>query len=225
MESATWVSAIATLLAVLVALFKEEITRLWRRPGLDAAIRLSAPDCHKTEMIFSNPRTGEVIARGDCYYFRIWVENKGNLRANRVQVFAAKLLRQHADGSFKEEKQFLPMNLKWSHSQIKPEIFAEGISPSMGKHCDLGHILDPELRNKMQQSVDADEDETLFELDLEVAPNTLSHILRPGLYRLELKIAAANAKPISRTLEINLTGKWYGDENRMFSDGIGLKEV
>lgn len=100
METATWISAIATLLAVLVALFKEEITKLWRRPSLDATIRLSAPDCHKTEMTFSNLKTNEIVARGECYYLRIWVENKGNLRADRVQVFAAKLLRQHADGVF-----------------------------------------------------------------------------------------------------------------------------
>ena len=229
MEVVTWAAAVAAFLAVLVALFKEEITRLWRRPILDAIIRLEAPDCHKTETIFYKRDTGEVYARSDSYYFRIWVTNKGGLRAEKVQVFAAKLLKRHADGIFKEEKQFLPMNLKWSHSQMStkgPEIFAEGISPEMGKHCDLGHILDPKFLNDTPQSDPGNNQEkTILELDLEVAPNTKSHLLHPGVYQLVLMIAAANSKPIKKAWEINMTGDWFYDETKMFSDGIGLKEV
>jgi hypothetical protein len=228
MEAATWISAIATLLAVLVALFKDEIVRLLRRPKLDATIRLGAPDCHKTQMTVYNSKTGEIVASADCYYLRIWVENMGGIRAEDVQVFVAKLLRRHADGSFKVEEQFLPMNLRWAHSQRAkgPEIFAEGISPQMGKHCDLGHILQPAFRQNLQQTLsDVPEDQTILELDLEVAPNTMSHMIRPGVYRLELKIAAANARPVTKTLEINLTGQWFDEETKMFSDGIGLKEI
>jgi hypothetical protein len=229
MQTAAWFSAIATFLAVLVALFKEEITKIWRRPILDGSIELRAPDCHKTEMTFFNQRSGEIFAKGDCYYFRIWVENKGNLRAERVQVYASSLLRKHADGSYKRVKNFLPMNLKWSHSKQRPEgpeIFAEGISPFMGKHCDLGHIVDPGVRKQTNQTLpDFPEEETLFVLDLEVFPSTLSHLIPPGEYRIDLKIAAANAKPVTKTFELNITGEWYENENKMFADGIGIKEI
>src|SRR4030065_1207734 len=144
-DSAVWTGSIATLLAVIVALFKDEMVRLWRRPKLQARIRLAAPDCHKTEMTLYDKNTGAVLDRSDCYYLRLWVENAGNQRAEKVQVFVSKLFRRHADGSFVEDKSFLPMNLKWAHSQLSPlgpEIFADGISPQMGTHCDFGYIID-----------------------------------------------------------------------------------
>jgi hypothetical protein len=225
-DSAVWTGSIATLLAVIVALFKEELTRCWRRPALEARIKLSAPDCHKTEMTLVNKGRGVILDKADCYYFRLWIENTGNQRAEKVQVFVSRLLRCHADGSFVEDKSFLPMNLRWSHAQLSPEIFAEGISPQMGRHCDLGHILDPSNRGVFGihlPSIAAGK--TIFEFDLEFAPNTLSHLVPPGVYRIELKLAAANVKPVTKTIEINHTGEWFADENKMFSDGIGIKEI
>ncbi len=208
------------------ALFKEDLVRLWRCPQLRATVRLQAPDCHKTEATWRNPNSGQVLARGDCYYFRLWVENKGRLPAERVEVFAAKLLRKHADGVFREEKSFLPMNLRWSHCT---EVFAERISPDMGKHCDLGHIYEPSFRSGlvlfMRTPPGADTSKTLLELDLEVQPNTFSDLLPPGTYRIELVLAAANAAPVRKQLEITLTGNWFADENKMFSDGIGIVEL
>jgi hypothetical protein len=228
-DAAVWVGSIATLLAVLVALFKEEMVKLWRRPALKARIRLAAPDCHKTQMTLFDKKTGAVIESADCYYFRLWIENTGNQRAEKVQVFVSKLFRRHADGTFVEDKSFLPMNLRWSHSQLAllgPEIFAEGISPEMGKHCDLGHILDPIKRPLFDiNSPRVPTGKTILELDLEIAPNTLSHLISPSLYIIELKLAAANLKPITKKIEINHTGEWYVDENKMFSDGIGISEI
>ena len=228
-DVAVWTGSIATLLAVLVALFKEQLVRLWRRPKIEAKIRLSAPDCHKTQMTLLDKSTGAVLGSADCYYFRLWVENTGNQRAEKVQVFLSKLLRRHADGSFVEDKSFLPMNLRWSHSQLSPlgpEIFTEGISPKMGKHCDLGHIIDPSKRVAFGIDLpNVGASKTILELDLEVAPNTLTHLVPPGVYRLEMQLAAANAEPATKTIEINHTGDWNSEETRMFSDGFGMKEI
>ena len=97
-----------------------------------------------------------------------------------VQIFAEKLLRQSADGSFREVRSFLPMNLTWSHGG---EVFAVGISPEMGKHCDLGRIIKPEHRKLFGDDVEGVPDsQTLLALDLEFKPNTKSHIIRPGAY-------------------------------------------
>jgi len=79
-DTAKWAGAIATFLAVIVALLKEEITRVWRKPELVARVKLHAPDCHKTKATFLNPITHQPDVV-DCYYFRVWVENKG---AHRV---------------------------------------------------------------------------------------------------------------------------------------------
>jgi len=228
-EIVVWLGAIATFLAVLVALFKEELVRMWRRPELNAWIKLAAPDCHKTEMTAFAQKSGSILYKADCYYLRLWVENSGNQRAEKIQVFVSKLLRRHANGSFVEDKAFLPMNLKWSHSQISPlgpEIFADGISPQMGKHCDFGQIIDPSKRAMFGHVPREDmPGKTILALDLEVAPATLSHLISPGIYRFELKLAAANLEPITKVIEINLTGDWYADENKMFADGIGIKEI
>jgi hypothetical protein len=228
-DAAIWTGSIATLLAVFVALFKEQLVRIWRRPKLETRIRLSAPDCHKTQMTRFDQKTGVAMERADCYYFRLWVENTGNQRAEKVQIFLSKLFCRHADGSFVEDKSFLPMNLRWSHSQLSllgPEIFAEGISPKMGKHCDLGHIIEPSRRVAFGINLsNVVAGKTILELDLEVAPNTLTHLLPPAVYRLEMKLAAANAEPETKTIEINHTGDWYSEETKMFSDGFGMKEI
>ncbi|ALA57797.1 hypothetical protein [Nitrospira moscoviensis] len=215
-------SAVATLLAALVALFREEIRTKWYRPVLTARIRLSPPDCHKTQQTTNNP-IAQLAQRGDCYYFRIWVQNEGRQRAEKVQVFVSRLQKKHADGFFKDVDSFLPMNLRWSHTS-PPEIFTEGISPGMGKHCDFGHIIEPNFRNSLMQPVPSGSSQgrTILELDLEVEPNTLSHLIVEGDYRLYVKVAAANCPPTEKCWEVNLTGKWFTDESKMFAEGIGI---
>lgn len=225
---AQWIAAISTFLAVLIALFKEEIIRIFRRPNLRVSVKLGPPDCHKTQVSYVAQGIAPISGIADCYYLRLWVENKGTIRAEKVQVFAARLWRRLADGSFKQVEEFLPMNLRWTHSgsRIQPEIFADGISPKMGRHCDLGHIVDPKVRQTLGESLPGvGNDKTVLALELEVQPNTLSHLLAPGVYRLELLVAAANRAPIPNTIEINLTGEWHDKEEKMFSDGVGVKLV
>src|SRR4029450_1848684 len=47
---AQWVAAFVMSLVALVALFKEEILKRWRRPILDLSLRVTPPDCYKTEL-------------------------------------------------------------------------------------------------------------------------------------------------------------------------------
>jgi hypothetical protein len=208
---ATWFGALFTLLAVLVALFKEDFLNWRYHPLLVPRVHLRPPDCHKTSF------NGGLAV----YYLRIWIENRGTQRAHQVQVFVSQLLRKHADGRFHEDSHFLPMNLRWSHTR---EVFAGGISPGMGKHCDLGFIPHPAQARSLgiaPKNVEASRN-TWLSLDLEVLPNTESHILESGTYRLELRVAAANAKPRLELLEVTLTGNWFDDQAQMFSKGVGL---
>jgi hypothetical protein len=226
---AQWAGATATLLAVLVALFKDEFLRWRRKPELRVSVALASPDCHKTTLNYVVQKTALTYGAAECYYLRIWVENVGKTRAERVQVFASKLSKRSADGSFKKVDNFLPMNLLWAHSQQGkggPEIFAEGISPQMGKHCDLGHIVDPKYRKDVGYDLPMlAAEETVLALDIEVKPNTLSHLVPPGVYRLALRVAAANCSPVDHTLEITITGKWFSDQAQMFVDGLGIRAI
>jgi hypothetical protein len=241
-----WASAIATFTAAFVALFKEEIVKLWRRPKLIGSITLHAPDCEKTEiqvtagqnpqMVFTGTNNEGVVAftgslipnaeiwRGHAFFFRLWIENQGQQRADEVQVFAKHLKLKHADGIFRTVETFMPMNLRWTHNPAhRPAIFAD-INPFMGRHCDLGSISDPS--NPTQPLLlGLDKEQVSLDLALEVFPYTQSHRLIPGCYQLELRIAAANAKPIVKVIEITFTGRWYSDVSDMFKSGIGIREI
>jgi hypothetical protein len=139
---AQWVGAFATSAAVIVALFRDEITRLWKHPQLAIRVMLEPPDCVKTQASVTAP--GNVTWTGDTYMFRLWISNTGNQRAEKVQAFVSDVLKQQQpNGPFKSMPGFLPMNLRWSHSYPAPEIYADGIAPGMGKHCDLASISDP----------------------------------------------------------------------------------
>lgn len=223
---AQWAGAAATFAAVLVALFRDEALRFWRRPRLSVSAKLGPPDCHKTTATYRTP-TG--IESADCYYLRLWVENIGKTRAERVQVFAAQLTKRHADGTFRKVDDFLPMNLRWAHGQhgvAGPEIFAEGISPLMGKHCDFGHVIDPAAQAAIGEDLpDVAPGRAILALDVEFPPNTRSHLIPPGTYRLDLKVAAANSTPVTKTIELTTRGVWYPEQSRMFSEGLGVTMV
>lgn len=220
-----WVAAAATLSAVLVALFKDEVLRWRRRPILNASIATHPPDSHLTTMQYSiGWSAGEsVMQRAPCYYFRLWVNNEGRTRAEKVEVFLRKVVRLRADGQFEIVPRYSPLHLKWSNTG---EVFAEGISPGMGRHCDLGHVLDPSHRLNIGYSLDGIEDVPrevpLFTLDVEVEPFTRAHLLGPGDYQLTLQIAAANARPIKKQLRVTFKGTWSPDERDMLSRGIGF---
>ncbi|MGO9112445.1 MAG: hypothetical protein ACLP9L_24710 [Thermoguttaceae bacterium] len=221
---AQWTGAVATLLAVLVALFKEDIASFRRKPKLRLTARVAPPDTHKLPCFFGNPSNSV-----DVYFLRVWIQNEGSARAEKVQVFVAGLCRKAATGTFSVVDSFLPMNLRWTHASDSPsgvEIFAEGISPGMGKHCDLARVVDP--RGQAEFGDDhprAKPGQTVLALATEVQPTNKSYLLVPGTYRLELRVAGANCRPRSFTVELTLTGQWYAEEEQMYRDGLGLSLV
>jgi hypothetical protein len=93
----------------------------------------------------------------------------------------------------------------------------------MGKHCDLGRIVDPKAECDRLASVSADK--TILHLDMEVEPATGSHLLPPDAYQLHLRIAAANVGPVEKRLEITIQGNWFSDQAKMFADGVGIREL
>lgn len=154
----------------------------------------------------------------------MWIENKGQIMAKNVQVFADSLWVIKSNGNKEKVKNFIPMNFKWSHSQgkeIKPEIFAEAIAPKMGKHCDFGHIIRP-TKNEINPRTGYGY--AGLELDLEVIPNNRSDILLPGEYLLKLKIAASNSKPKTVNFYIKFSGVWYENIDEMFGEGVILSK-
>jgi hypothetical protein len=138
---AQWAGVLATTSAVVVALFKEEILRRLKHPELTASIEAKHPYCIRTPLQESYEG---LPWNGSRYFLRLWVMNKGNSRAEKVEVFLSQALVQGTNGSFEPVPKFTPMNLRWSYTDYNdPDIYVDGISPGMRRLCDFGAISDP----------------------------------------------------------------------------------
>lgn len=219
---AQWAGAIATFLAVLVALFKDSALGWLRKPCLEAKCTKESPWTIRTKMLVYDRNTGKVLWNGECYYVRVEVTNSGRTRAKKVQVYALKLEKVALDGKAERREEFIPLNLKWANSPPSgPTVVLDGISPDMGAFCDLISVCDP--ANTYQDRPDnTQKDVTIAQLQLEVDPTNRAHLLSPGKYRLTLRIAAANAKPIEKILEFEHKGEWLENDKAMRQDCLAV---
>lgn len=169
------------------------------------------PTSSRTALTANHDRWPAPSQTADVYYFRLEVRNAGRRRAEWVEVFAAKLKRKQADGTFSRVDTFLPMNLLWSH--YRQVVFLPAISPKTYKHCDLAHIIDPKEREGFREEhntwANVSTEKTVLSFDTAVKPHTQSYLVTAGTYLLNIVVAAANAEPVEETLEITLTGDWY----------------
>jgi hypothetical protein len=218
--AANWLVAVGTLVLAAVAIFQETIRGWFYHPGFQVSIKTEPPDCVAVPF---TKRDGTFVA--DSIYLRLWVVNVGNATAKNAEVYAQELSRQRADGSWERVGAFPPMNLKWANVGT---IYFPSIAPEMGKHCDVGHIVDPARRHLLHEDAPRlalTDQQTSLAFDLIAAPNHRGHIVGPGEYRLEILIAAENVRPLKRTIAISLRGTWDTDETRMLRDGVGVTLV
>jgi|ERR1017187_88131 hypothetical protein len=213
---AQWLSAVGTISAVVVALFKDAILALSRKPRLEVTCTKEEPFTSKTPIIVSGnkgPWTGE------AYYVRARVENTGKTRAEKVQVYAANLAVAGADRTYTDVPGFIPLNVKWSnspHGTVSPIL--DGISPKMAAFCDLVALTDP--TNPYQaRPQHATPNVTIAQLQLEVDPLSGSNLLAPGTYRLTLRIAAANATQPLSTRSLNSHTAEHGSRTTAECEG------
>jgi len=167
---------------------------------------------------------GEKRPDVSVYFFRLEVTNEGNAPARDLQLYVASARRRKQDGTYQIVDRFSPMNLLWTHAD-KPTlpVLLPGMPP---RYCDLGHIADPGRKEETgEQLPGVAPGDGVLALDLEVKATSLSYLLEPGTYRLALKLAAANHAPADYTLEIVFPGRWFDEQEKMFSDGFGLSLV
>jgi hypothetical protein len=213
---ADWLSAIGSIAVALVAIFQEWFRRLVFRPRLRLAARVARPAAEKFK--WEDPDT-------DVYFFRLEVTNEGNAAAKDIQVYVASAQRKRQDGGSEGVSRFSPMNLVWAYTQREPTLPV--LLPQMPPRlCDFAHVVDP--KNRLQHSEnlpELDPQSAVLALELEVQPNSLGYLLEPGEYLLSLKLVASNHAPKDYTLEVRFPGKWFDQQDMMFSDGFGLRLV
>lgn len=218
-----WLAAIGTIgasvVALFIAIFHERLRTLLWHPILVIRFENRPPDANLIPVM--NENTG---AMADCYYFRLRVYNEGNTSAEMVEVFVEEIHRRRANGTFEPWQEFIPLNLVWAHYG---QAYFPRIPPHIYKHCDLGHIIDPSHRHQFPSEVhprpNIPQDQTMMCLGLITLPRSGTHLLLPGFYHLVVVAVAANADIVRRTVEINLTGNWYADEQRMLREGVGIR--
>ena len=66
--------------------------------------------------------------------------------------------------------------------------------------------------------------DTLLVLDVEVSPNTGSHFIFPGEYRIKLVFAANNLSSINKIYSLIIADEWTEDPKEMLENYIFIKE-
>lgn len=218
LENPQWWAVIVALLLGLAGIFQDSLKRQIWKPKLEVEFRLNPPDSHKTAM--SNASTGEFMY--NTYYLRARVKNTGNYQLEDVEAMAVELTKKEPNGQFKNVETFLPLNLVWAHTRGK-EITKPKIQPKMFKFLDFGHISQVKYVNTRAFGISALGD-TLLVLDVEVSPNTGSHFILPGEYRIKLVFAANNLSPINKIYSLIIADKWTEVEKEMLGNCIFIKE-
>ena len=187
---------LVALILGIVGIFQDWIRSLFKKPELKTSIKLEPPDCHK--IAIRNSQTGQFVC--DSYYFRFWVKNIGNYQMEEAEAMATELYKK--------------VNIKYEKVKIQPKLF---------KHLDLGHIVKNEFANLNLFGLNSTSNIVLI-LDVEVPPNTGSHIIFPGDYKIKIVLAANNLKPVEKIYNIVIKDNWTDDEDDMLAKNVSIKE-
>lgn len=205
------VLAVITGLAVLVALFQEVIKDYFNKAKLVPTISPKPPDCHQIEL--HNSQNGQYVSR--VIYVRIRVEHTKGKTANNVEIILSKVEKKNEKSKWTEVKEFLPMNLKWSHTHTQTVT----LPPSSFRHCDLGSFgqYNGQIVNQ-------------FLIDTIVQPNPVANgkipnLLSPGKYKFHILLTGENVKPVIKSWTIDFSPSWSNDEDEMLKKYIEIKEA
>ena len=218
---AQWFAAVGTCGAVAIALLRDSIRSWWNKPELQATCGKAIPWTVRTPIVVY--ADGKMTWSGNCYYIRVKIENKGRSRAKKVQVSASRLQKwEELKGIFVDVATILPLNMKWSNSPFgSPITILDGISPKMSVFCDVFSLCHPD--NPYQRKPSGTQTgKPVGQLQLEVDLPADMDLLPQGKYRLNLRIAAGNAKPIDKVLTFEHTGVWKDSDDEMRRDCLSV---
>ena len=235
---ADWLIAIGTLLLAITALFQDIIRSIIWSPVLECEIEPSPPSCHRTvtslkiEDARSNVKPRTLKFYSFYYRFKIW--NRGKTSAKNVEVLISNILKKKGN-FYKRIESFSQDNLKWStlfdviNGHRVPKRYCEYISPDTFKHCNLGHIHDPEYRSHIPGEDNPDllcsNNTALFCFDVHFMSSILYYLVEPGEYQIEIKVGCENAKTITKKFIMEFNGAWYDDEQKMLREGISISPI
>jgi hypothetical protein len=214
--AAAWAGASVTLLAVLVALFKDPLREWWGRPKL----RCSMSRSRKVKMPVPGALKRTVSNSAPGYFFRCEIGNEGRAAAKRAHVFAAALSKKAAGGLYVAYPLFIPANLLWAqYVKTNAEEFRD-ISPGTARPCDLGFTIVPNRAALFGAAIESAGEGTAT-LSIKLSGGAIT--IGPGSYRLHVVVGADNAASIRGYFNIDVTGKWSDSPDEMLTDGVCIE--
>ena len=204
------IAALVTFLAVIVALFKEDIRKFWEFSSLTVSI----PDNNIVEKLNAQSgsvQTGEdVHLEAQFYHSRIEIKNSGNISAIGAELYLEKL-------EFKNETYTNTQYIETSGSPLNwsgTEKFSIIIPPGGKKLVDIVDLIAPE-----KQSL-PDGEKTIIPAKLKIGNVENPKEFNKGKWTGTFGLYSQNAKPYRFQVFVEWSGKW---EKRLTEMKIFLK--
>lgn len=193
----SFLSAIGTICAVIVAIFKDSILKYINRPKLDVVIEKKRP------YIFNIPQSEIIVSRevpiGNTVYLSFQVVNNGNSLAKNVAVKAKRIRSENLNET-------LDMFLTPENIGIKSEKLPRDIPSKTGVYWNCIEIADPRFRKfdrKYQVIKNLTENKPALLIPLTYRLSTGHHIVDGGKYDIDILIVADEIQAIEKTIEVD----------------------
>jgi len=188
----SFLSAIGTICAVIVAIFKDSILKYINRPKLDVIIEKKRP------YIFNIPQSNG-HDKWNAVYLSFQVINNGKSLAKNVAVKAKRIRGENFDEA-------LDMFLRPENIGIKTKKLPRDIPSKTGIYWNCVEIADPEFRKvdgKYQVIKSLTENKPALLIPLTYQLSTGHHIVDGGKYDIGILIVADEIQAIEKTIEVD----------------------
>lgn len=193
-------SAMVTFLAVIVALFKEDIRKFWVFSKIDVSIPTESFYEVLKGNISETPDDNQIL-EAEKYHCKIQIQNKGNITAQDVEIYLESLTHTSSNYPNPQRIDTLGIPLNWSTgNENRINIAPEGKK----------ELCIVELKAPVNQSNPNGLNENLPS-KLIIAGHDNNPDFRRGEWTGEFAILSSNAKPVRFKLQVNWNGRW---ENR-----------
>jgi hypothetical protein len=183
----TWFGVLITFLAVLVALFGEQLRRWMMRPKLSIS-------CGKSGLLFQEDF---YTANEDTFNVRLSVSNLGMESARNVRCLLASKS-TFLDGGFRQDEELLPLYMKWITENSRE---LEMLPPESSSLLELGKFygLNPNC-----------------DVHLQLLPNCALRPLPIGRHEIELILTSSDHLHYHGFFEISCGSRDEGKPSEIF---------
>lgn len=199
------IAAIATFLAVVAALFREEIRSWWKFVKLDYSI----PEDKFREVISSNTsNSGDGLntpIEAEKYLCEMEIVNSGTISSITSEIVLESLHYKSNYSNNKKPIEAMGIPLNWG----KTDESRVTIPPNGKKKIPILELIPPDK----ESSPDGNEDTTIPKLMIKGIQTEITEI--DGVWTATYLIYSSNSKPNRFKLEIKWNGKWHGRMTEM----------